>query len=630
MSFLGELMGELKRRNVVRAAVAYVAVAWLVIQVAETVFPAFGLGDRALRNLILVLAAGLVPAVALSWVFELTPDGLRRDRDIEPGGELSRRTNRLLDRLIVLLLTLGISYFAIDKFLLDPARDARLVEEAAQRARSEVLTGSYGDQSIAVLPFVNLSADPEQEYFGDGMAEEVLNLLARIPELRVISRSSAFTYKGSDLKLDAIATELGVAHILEGSVRRAGNRIRITAQLIEARSDSHLWSRTWDRELDDIFAIQDEIAAEVVSNLKLRILGEVPRALRVDARSYLLFMRARQLLDAGTDVDYQQIDDLLKAAIDGDPAYAEPWTGLNWLRYRCYAITSRNEAAPYCATRSPDEWLALADEASQRALALDPDNPTANAYSAYNLAFQRRDFQAAADRFRRAVEAAPPVSDIVRTTSIFARHILRPDLAIRLGEYGVARDPRCQLCRYHLGVACLEAGRYDRARELFEEFVRLGRGGWFSLGEAHLLGGDAEGALAAFERQVQPDGRAGGVADEQRARYLARVALALHALGRTDEFAATLAKLETGYGETQADEIAEVHAWIGDLATASQWLDRTLARPLLAGEWVPFNHVSPFLQPLLAQPRWQAYLAERGLSRDQLARIDFDFALPGE
>ena len=254
------LLSELKRRNVFRAAAAYVAVAWLVMQVAEVSFPAFGFSDRALRLLIIALAIGFVPAVALAWVFELTPEGVRRDRDLEPGGPLLRRTNRLLDRAIVVLLALGLTYFAIDKFFLNPSREAARVEQALEQGRSEALEQQLAETSIVVLPFTNLSSDPEQAFFADGMAEELLNLLARIPQLRVISRTSAFSYKGKDVGIAEIARQLKVSHVLEGSVRRSGDRLRITAQLIDAGSDSHLWSRTYDRTLDDVFEVQDEIA----------------------------------------------------------------------------------------------------------------------------------------------------------------------------------------------------------------------------------------------------------------------------------------------------------------------------------------------------------------------------------
>jgi adenylate cyclase len=625
---------ELKRRNVFRAATAYVAVAWLLIQVAEATFPAFGLSPQALRSLILLLAVGFVPAVGLSWAFEITPEGIKRDRDMEPGGELATRTNRLLDRGIVIVLALGLAYFALDKFVLGPSRNETRIEEARLEGRAEALLESYGEQSIAVLPFTNMSADPEQEYFGDGMAEEVLNLLARIPELRVISRSSAFTYKGKDVKLSQIAAELSVGHILEGSVRRAGNRIRVTAQLIEARSDTHLWSQTWDRELADLFVIQDEIAAEVVANLQLRLFGELPRARRIDPEAKLLFLQARQILDSWDHLGLERAYELLAAASHRDAAYAEPWTGLGWLYYRCYHFNSHGSDNAYCRSRSAEEWFDLSREAVDRALALDPGNPTANAYRAWNRAFHGiGELQAAADQFRSAIEASPPVSDVIRTASGFALAIRRPDQAIRLGEYGIARDPLCRLCLHNLGMAYLVAGRYAEAEQRFEGFVLWEIGGWLSMGQVRLLRGDPVGALEAFERQRMPEVSAdtGIQAARAHGESLARRAIALHALGRMDDFRVSLATLESRYGVQAPDFVAEVHAWTGDLETASAWLERTLdAPPRPPAVITPFNYLSPFLQPVLALPRWQELLGEYGLADYQLAQIDFEFTLPGE
>ncbi|UCC14439.1 MAG: adenylyl cyclase, partial [Gammaproteobacteria bacterium] len=264
MTFLEEL----KRRNVVRVGAAYVALSWLIIQVAETLFPLFGLSDAAARLVVILLAIGFLPALVFAWVFEFTPEGLRRESEVDHDSDVSRRMTRRLDRLIMVFLTLALGYFALDKFVIDPARDAEelatATEQARQEGRSDAIVESYGDKSIAVLPFVNMSSDSEQEYFADGISEELLNLLARIPTLRVISRSSAFSFKGKDVNIPEVARQLNVAHVLEGSVRKSGDKIRITAQLIEARSDTHLWSETYDRTLDDIFAIQDNVAAAVV------------------------------------------------------------------------------------------------------------------------------------------------------------------------------------------------------------------------------------------------------------------------------------------------------------------------------------------------------------------------------
>ena len=260
MSFLEEL----KRRNVVRVAAAYLALAWLVVQIVETLFPMYGISDAVARTVVSLIGLGLIPVVILAWVFELTPEGIRRDAEADHDSGAARRAGRNLDRAFIVLLALGITYFAVDKFVLDPARDEAELEAARQEGRAAAAIETFGDKSIAVLPFVNMSSDPEQEYFADGISEELLNLLAQIPELRVISRSSAFSFKGKDVDIPTVARQLNVAHVLEGSVRKAGNTIRITAQLIEAGTDRHLWSETYDRTLDDIFAIQDEVAAHVV------------------------------------------------------------------------------------------------------------------------------------------------------------------------------------------------------------------------------------------------------------------------------------------------------------------------------------------------------------------------------
>ena len=207
MSFFSEL----KRRQVLRTTAAYVAAAWLLVQVADTVFEAFELGEEAVRLVIIVLALGLIPVIILSWVFQLTPEGLQRDSG---DSAADAPVGRNVDRIIIVLLAAGVTFFAFDKFVLDPQRD----EEIAEQARTEAFVESYGDKSIAVLAFADLSADGENEYFSDGIAEEMINLLAKIPELRVISRSSAFSYKGRDLSIPQIAEELNVTYVLEGPI----------------------------------------------------------------------------------------------------------------------------------------------------------------------------------------------------------------------------------------------------------------------------------------------------------------------------------------------------------------------------------------------------------------------------
>ena len=296
------LFGELKRRNVLRVAVVYLMAAWLLIQVADTLFPVYGLSTGALNVLIIVLAIGFPLFLLFSWIFEITPEGLRRETEIDRAASITPDTGERLDRIIIVLLALALGYFAFDKFVLSESREASIAEIARQEGRNAALVESYGDKSIAVLPFVNLSADPEQEYFSDGISEELLNLLAKIPELRVISRSSAFSFKGKDVTTPAVAEQLNVAHVLEGSVRKVGNRVRIMAQLIEARSDSHLWSESYDRELNDIFAVQDEIAAAISDALKVKLALAADGALQpaliktANTEAYEAYLRGRGLI----------------------------------------------------------------------------------------------------------------------------------------------------------------------------------------------------------------------------------------------------------------------------------------------------------------------------------------------
>ena len=248
------LVSELKRRNVLRMAVLYAVAAWLIVQVAEVLIDLAKLPDWIGTTTLWLLAVGFPIALIFSWFYELTSEGISLEKGVKPGESTTQVTGRRMDFIVISLLCAAVILFAYDKWWI----------------------GSPPEKSIAVLAFENMSGDPDQEYFSDGISEELLNLLAQIPELTVISRSSSFSFKGKDVAIPTIAEQLRVAHVLEGSVRRSGNRVRITAQLIEGRSDSHLWSETYDRALGDIFAIQDEIAAKVVNQLKVKLVGTTP------------------------------------------------------------------------------------------------------------------------------------------------------------------------------------------------------------------------------------------------------------------------------------------------------------------------------------------------------------------
>ncbi len=267
------LFAELKRRNVVRMAGLYLVGAWLLVQVAGTLLPVFDAPAWVMKSLVGLLAIGFVPAVFFSWVFELTPHGLKRDEDVRPEESIAPQTARRMNRMIIAVLMLALGYFAVDKFVLTPRREVARSKQLPDNGPSAVASA----KSIAVLPFVNMTSEKENEFFADGLSEEILNSLARIDGMRVVGRTSSFQFKGKDEDLRTIGEKLGVATVLEGSVRREGERARITAQLIRTSDGIHLWSETYDRTLTDTLAVQLDIAEQVAGVLNV-VLDDQQRA----------------------------------------------------------------------------------------------------------------------------------------------------------------------------------------------------------------------------------------------------------------------------------------------------------------------------------------------------------------
>ena len=590
-----KFMAELKRRNVVRAGAAYLALAWLVVQLVETLFPMFGISDETARTIVTLVGVGLVPALIFAWAFELTPDGLKRDSEVDHDSSSARRAGRNLDRIVMLLLALGITYFAIDKFILDPARDEAQLETATdvarQEGRVEATVEAFGDKSIAVLPFVNMSSDPEQEYFADGISEEMLNLLARLPELRVISRTSAFKFKGTDDDIPTIARKLNVAHILEGSVRKSGNSIRITAQLIEAGSDRHLWSETYDRKLDDIFSIQDEVAAHVVEQLHVTLLGDVPKAIRVDPAAFELFLQARSIAILVNRERYPVVLELLEQALAIEPDYLEAMllTGM--------------------VTEDP----AARERVSARVLELDPDNATLKAWSAVN----EPDLATAASLVSEAAATDPLNQWVLFNGARIAKSIGSLELAIEIYEYVVARDPLMFWAHLNLADYYLHAQRIEEALEQYRASMAInpseGAVQW-KYGLALLVAGQPEAALAAFENE--PD----------RVPYgFHGLALAYHDLGQLDESALLLAELVENEALVWPFGLARAYAWIGDADEAFRYLEASaeVNRHLLGGLG---RH--PLFRQLHDDPRWMPFLESIGQAPEQLGRIELNIDIP--
>jgi len=464
---------------------------------------------------------------------------------------------------------------------------------------------SYGDKSIAVLPFVNMSDDAGNEYFSDGISEELLNLLAKIPELRVISRSSAFSFKGKDMKVTDMARELNVAHILEGSVRKAGNLVRITVQLIEARSDTHLWSETYDRTLDDIFAIQDEIAAEVVAQLKVTLLGAVPTVEETDPRAYALYLQARHLVNQLTPESMARAVTLYQQALAISPDYAAAWTGLSIM----YTHQADLGLGPY------DEGYNLAREAVEEALAVNPEYALGHARLGWITMIHDGDLAAAARHYDRALALAPTDFDILHGAAFLVQCLGHLDEAIALGEYLVTLDPVNTTGYFRLGWMYRWAGRLDDTIASFRTLLSLSPGftsGQYQIGLALLLKGDLQAALEAMESETS---------EHYRLRGLVMV---YHALDRAAESNSALAELIEKYPK-EAFTIAYVLAYRGEVDRAFAWLDKAAEYKVPS---LSFIAVEPMFSILHDDPRWFQFMESIGKSPEQLAAIEFEVTLP--
>ena len=604
---MGQLFEELKRRNVLRVAIAYLAVSWLLIQIVETLFPIFGQSDALVRIVVILLIIGFPLILIFSWLYELTPDGLKLERDVDRSRSTVNRTGKKLDRAIIVVLTLSLGYFAFDKFVLDPARDAEREETVAKQARSEALVESYGDKSIAVLPFVNMSDDTGNEYFSDGISEELLNLLSKIPQLRVISRSSAFSFKGKGIAIPALAEQLNVAHVLEGSVRKVGNRVRITAQLIDARSDTHLWSETYDRTLDDIFATQDEIAARVVAQLKLTLLGNETLSVRkTDPEAYALFLQARYLRLQDNPEAYVKALHLYQESLAIDPDYPPALEGLAemYVYHGLFGLLPVGEASR------------LARQTIDRAIAIDPDFAVGVAGLGWIAILYDHDMAAAARHFERALMLDPTDLDIIDGVAYVAEAIGRLDTALAFREYAVARDPAGPVGHFDLGLIYLKLGRPDDAATNVRTALALHPehfGAWAVLGLALLAKGETRAAVEAIEQETIEMYRLSGLA------------FAHYELGQQDESDKFLAELIEKHAKKASTEVASVFAWRGDNDHAFEWLERSLEN----NETALANIASHYtFRNLHDDPRWQPFLAKMGQSDAQLAAIKFDVRLP--
>ncbi len=321
MSGKSSFYDELKRRNVFRAAAFYAASAWLLVQIATQVFPLFHVAEWVLRWIVLAAVIGFPFALMFSWFYEWTPIGFQLESEIAPNESNTRQTGKKLDRWIIATLSLAVVLLLANTF----------IRQKDSNTNSDNSIAAQSDKSIAVLPFVNMTSDKEQDYFSDGLSEELLNQLAQIPQLRVIARTSSFSFKGKEVDVSTIAKALSVGNVLEGSVRKSANTLRITAQLVRTSDSSHLWSETYDRQLTDVFKVQDEIANDVVAALKVKLLpSQQPTNLQrtSNTEAYEEVLIGKEARKHGGQEAFQRALVAFQRAVELDPNYANAYAGL--------------------------------------------------------------------------------------------------------------------------------------------------------------------------------------------------------------------------------------------------------------------------------------------------------------
>ncbi|MDX1507415.1 MAG: hypothetical protein R3358_03980 [Woeseiaceae bacterium] len=587
MSFLNEL----KRRNVIRVAIAYLAGAWLLLQIADVLWPIYGLPEHWLPLLANLLAVGLVPALIVAWVFEWTPDGIRRDAGEDAAARPATDARRF-DRAIIVVLALAVTVLVIDRFVLTESEPVSTHAE-----RIEAMRDAYGDRSIAVLEFENLSPESEHEYFAAGITEAIIDLLSQIENLRVLPRVSG---ELAAQDISQVAQALDVAHVLQGSVRSSGDQLRVSARLIDTGDNSAAWSDTYDSTLTDIFAVQDDIANQVVTRLEVKLTGDSLQSWTTSPDVYLDYMRVLLEIRRGSNRPGQV--EQLKSVLARDPDYLP---AINLLA-SVYRFQSMHDDV---AADETQRFLSLQKSMIDRALGLDPDNANANASLAWHLLEAEHKLEDAVQAMERAYRLEPGNVVTRLFAAAFARSIGHFDAAVAILERSIAIDPACASCYFGLMFADYVRRDYEGAIWAGLQRYELGaRGGWYSLGFAQLLNGDAEAALHSFDQQPM-----GEVASWHAAR-----AMAFYSLGHEDEFEAEKRLAEEKRMSGDALYLAKLYAWTGEVDRAFEMLDYGHEH----GDLRIANSVwDPIYDSLRGDARWQQFLDRVWYTDDELASV---------
>ncbi len=564
-------INELKRRNVFKAAVAYIVFAWLLLQVGSTVLPILNAPEYYMKILLVLLPVGLPLWLIFVWVYEITPEGLKKTESVPESESISGDTSNTLNKVIITTLSLVVLVLAFQLF------------------GQKIAKSSTWKKSIAVLAFADMSPEKDQEYFSDGISEELLNLLARNPELRVISRTSSFSFKGSNATVEEIGKTLNVTHVLEGSIRKSDNTIRITAQLIDIESGGHVWSETFNRDFEDILKIQDDIATRVTEKLQLTLLGRDTKNRVVNPEAYTLYLKAIYMIYENTRESYGQAEQLVLQAIALDSTYPPFYSTLSGIIQTSaynFMIKPLKEAIP--------EGI----KAAEKAIELDPDYATA--YMDLS-SFQLMNWQFAEAKINmdKALSLDPGNSNIIGTVAL--KTMGNVDEAIRLLNKAIQLDPVNYINYYNLASYYYHAGRLGEAEKALNTFSKHYPNSslyHYVMARIKIAQGKIEEAVTEAELEH----------DEFFSLYARN--FAYFAAGRFNEANALLLELENKYGKSEASNMADIHAFRGETDKAFEWLFKALEirDPVL----MEILHY-PSFQSMYSDSRWNTLISKMNL-----------------
>ena len=574
------LFGELRRRNVLRAGALYIAGIWALAQGIAQLGPSFGMPDWGTRWFVIAACIGFPFWVTFAWFYEFTPEGLKRESEVERHESITHHTARKLDFAIIGILALAVVLLLTNTLVWHKG--------AGLREGGDV---PIPEHSIAVLPFVSISAEKGQDYFSDGLTEEMIELLGRVPELRVPARTSSFYFKGKNEPIASIAQQLKVAYVLEGSVRKSGKRLRITAQLIRADNGYHLWSQSYDRDDSDVFAVQDDIAKSVVSALQLKLEGAEHSALRGtnNAEAYSQFLLGRQLYRRGGVDPTRHAIEAYRHAVALDPNYGV-----------AHAELAFAEAAlgDYTGDRGS---ISRAASDADRAVELAPDE--ASVYSARGSLRGEWlwDWQGAQSDISKALSLDPRNSDAQMRYAHLLASLGRMTEALAVQKTATTLDPLSSAGWRNLGDL------YTASRDYAAADLALGRAvkidptseeALYYLGVLRLLQNDGKAALEEFHKINDDSLRPVGIAMTE------------HTLGHAKESQEALDEVIAKHAQDYAYQIAGVFSWRRDPEHAFAWLERAYLQRDGGLSRIKFD---PTLDPLRADPRFAALVHKMGL-----------------